>query len=129
MLDEMAEQLNRATESQLFTYKEAFLNSLRNANLLFGEYAFRRVSQLNRKRNPINKSLFTCMSVILAHYDHDDLSEYDWGDKALVALAKKLDTDIEFSDSFSKGTGDPVRISIQFGTTRKLIDEVIARDK
>lgn len=127
-LDQACSRLDKMTKKQLKYYKEKFSVAMKNAYLLFGNEAFRRVSNLDTKRQPINKSLFTCTSVILSYYDYDKLNEYEWNDYVRDRLAKEIEQNFSFNESLSKGTGDPSRIKVQFQTMSKIIQEVTSDD-
>jgi len=127
-LDKAFERLNKCTDQELIDYRESFLTAMTNSYMLFGKYAFRRVDSLNEpnhKLKPYNKSLFTCCSVILSHYNTQRLANMNLEDSVLVRLVHEIANDREFSESLSKGTGDVTSINIQFGKMRKIMKEMI----
>lgn len=70
---ELSEMLNDDIKNINIKYhthgqlKELFYSAMKRANVLFGEYAFRKaVPNQNRMRTPINKSLFETWSVLLS---------------------------------------------------------------
>ncbi|MDO7787867.1 DUF262 domain-containing protein [Desulforamulus aquiferis] len=127
-LDQACDNIDNARVQKLKYYRRKFLNAMKTAYLLFGDDAFRRVSIRDNKRKPINKSLFTCMSVILADYDYDKLSNHDWRDIAKKRLATEIDKNNVFNESLSKGTGDPSRIKVQFSVMKKIIEGLMTND-
>lgn len=130
-LDKTYEQINRLSVSNLNNIKKSFDNSMKNSYLLFDKYAFRRITfkELNNnnepKLKPINKSLFTCISVILAYYDYEEIKDLNISDRMIEKLAKEMAENNDFEESLSKGTGDLSRIKIQFSVMRKIVKEVI----
>lgn len=132
-LDKTYEEINRNRFSikELEKIKKDFDNSMKNSYLLFGKYSFRRVvfSELEPKLKPINKSLFTCTSVILAYYNYEDIKDLNISDKMVKKLALELEENVIFDESFSKGTGDLSRIKTQFKLMKKIISEVIENAK
>jgi len=130
-LDKNHEKINKFSAKELEIIKLKFDNSMKNAYLLFNKYAFRRLPIQNnsvndeQKLNPINKSLFICTSVILANYEYEELKKLNIGDKLLNRLAEELATNEEFEESFSRGTGNVLRIETQFSTMKRITEEVI----
>ncbi|KGA97506.1 hypothetical protein AJ85_01935 [Alkalihalobacillus alcalophilus ATCC 27647 = CGMCC 1.3604] len=130
-LDNAHDWLNKSSENELRQLIDVFNNAMNNSDLLFGKFAFRRITlddlnpEIDTKLNPINKSLFTCVSVILHNIPNKELRKLKIGDGMLVRLAKELLRNKDFDESLSKGTGDPSRIKIQFQTVQKIINEVI----
>lgn len=128
-LDKTHEWLTKASETELLSLKNIFDNAMKNSNLLFGKYAFRRVTlkDINEetKLNPINKSLYTCTSVILSNIPNDEIEILEIEDYMLTRLAEELLKNDEFDESLSKGTGDPSRIKTQFRTMQNIVNEVL----
>lgn len=129
-IDEAFEKLNNSTEDQLKKYKNAFITAMKNAEKMFGKYAFRRLDLddlLNpeSRLKPHNKSLFTCKAVVLAHYPYEEVSKIDWQHKAVYTLAETIKKDAEFNESFTKGTGDPSRINVQFHTMSQIVRRLV----
>ncbi|MCR6850064.1 MULTISPECIES: DUF262 domain-containing protein [Bacillus] len=130
-LDKTYEVINKLPNKELVKLKNNFDNAMKNAHLLFDKYAFRRITykELDNanepKLKPINKSLFTCTSIILAYYDYEVIKVLNVNDAMLKRLALEISTNKEFDESLSKGTGDVARIKTQFSTMKKIISEVI----
>jgi len=125
-IDEAFDKINNASDEQLKKYKYLFINAMKNADKMFGKYAFRRldladISNSESRLKPYNKSLFTCESVILAHYSNKEVEKIDWGTTAIEELANNLSKNVEFNEALTKGTADPSRINIQFIIMSKII--------
>lgn len=126
-LDQTFDTLNKMNTADLQKYMEIFNLAMKNSYLLFGDQAFRRGNNGHNKKMPINKSMFTCVSVILSHYMLENRLFKQ--DKIFARLNKELDNNNKFSDALSKGTADVKSIKSQFKYMKRFIDEVIDYDK
>ncbi|QOS92055.1 DUF262 domain-containing protein [Peribacillus sp. JNUCC41] len=134
-LDKTYEAVNKLSFTDLDKIKKKFDNAMKNSYLLFDKYAFRRITykELNNnnepKLKPINKSLFTCTSIILAYYEYEEIKNLNIRDDMIRKLAAEMYKNKNFEESFSKGTGDLSRIKTQFTLTKKIVREVIENAK
>lgn len=96
-----------------------------NSVILFGDNAFRRINNKRESKNkmPINKSLFTCTSVILADYNLETIS--DEKGIGIEEFKREIEGNIEFDESLSKGTSDARQIKKQFKFMELLIERVL----
>lgn len=130
-LDKIYEKINKLPQMELITIREAFDNSMKNSHLLLDRYAFRRLSpqelinKSNQKLRPINKSLFTCTSIILSYYDFEVVKKLNIQDELLTRIAFEMNENEKFDESLSKGTGDLSRIKTQFSTMDRIVKEVL----
>lgn len=96
--------------------REAFLNAMHNAALVFEDRAFRKWPNGVDRRTPVNRALFESWSIALAYFSPDDvLRRRD----CIVATARDLMTnDIEYINSITLSTGDKYRVRTRFQRAR-----------
>ncbi|WP_027399606.1 hypothetical protein [Anaerovorax odorimutans] len=113
-LDDVVEILNNNLRIlPIKQIKEDFYKSMKSAVIMFNSYAFRKI-EINYKannKNMINKSLFTCLSVLICKYDSKEVIK-----KGLIldSFAKAINTDKYLYDSISYATNDAMRIDTAF---------------
>lgn len=120
-LDDVVEILNNDFKSVPFSIiKKDFMLSMKNAFILFDDYAFRKVKIDYDKysRNMINKSLFTAFSVLLSNYDYEVIEKKG---NIIKDFAKWLHKEDYLFESITYGTNDRSRID----TTFLLIEEFL----
>ena len=127
-LDSCVEELNEIPIEKLNKYVDLFKNSMKQANCLFGSYAFRKVTlNYNRMRkSTINKSLMLAVSVLLAaHREYCEVTtERNLTDK----LAILLENDRQLSEAISWGTTTKKSILYVFECLKnKLFDKILLR--
>lgn len=125
-LDDTLELLNgEEDEEKLNAIRNAFLNSMKNAEYLFGKYAFRKCKcehiEPNARKQLINKSLFISLSVLLSNYDYNEIAEKNKKMCMLKPFAHELDGNKDFFNSITAGSSDPKRIELNFSTVEKII--------
>lgn len=124
-LDSCVEELNEIPIEKLNKYVDLFKNSMKQANYLFGDYAFRKVT-LNynsMRKSTINKSLMLAVSVLLA--THREYCELTTGRNPTDELAILLENDRQLSDAISWGTTTKKSILYVFGCLKnKLFDKI-----
>ncbi len=125
-LDEALELLNdEEDEEKLNMIRNAFLNSMKIAEYLFGEYAFRKCKcehiKPNARKQLINKSLFTSLSVLLSNYDYNEVKKKNEKMCLLEPVALELDNNQDFYNAITIGTNDQKRIGLTFSTVQKII--------
>ena len=102
-----------------------FRETMAFAKQLLGEYAFRKVRTVGEVPQVINKALFEAWSVNLANlhpFDRDLL--LNRRDELLRKFVARLNSDEEFLQSVSQGTGDVLMVRKRFNTIRDLLREV-----
>ena len=125
-LDDTLELLNNETDKEkLNVIQNAFLNSMKIAEYLFGKYAFRKCKSEHIKpdarKQLINKSLFTSLSVLLSHYDYNEIMKNNERMCILEPFALELDNNQDFYNAITIGTNDKQRIEVTFNTVKKII--------
>jgi hypothetical protein len=111
-LDACVERLNETSKQELNMYVSLFENSMKLANSLFGEYAFRKVysDYRNTRKSSINKSLMLAITVLLAVYS----DKYKSLKNLTCELADLLERDKNLIDAISWGTSSKKNIIYVF---------------
>lgn len=125
-LDLCVEELNGVPVQDLNKYVTLFKNSMRQAYMLFGEYAFRKVNtNYNQTRkSSINKSLMVAVSVLLAA--HSEYREHTIERELTLDLARLLKDDNNLSIALSWSTSSKKSISYVFECLKnKLFDKFL----
>lgn len=119
-LNQLVETLNQITDYE--KYIVPFKQALSMSYHLFGKNAFRKVT--GSMRSPINKTLMTCITVLLAHnlnrykmpQDRDTLTE---------PLMQKISKKPEFFNAITYGTNNTTKISRVFTNLTELFDSYL----
>jgi hypothetical protein len=115
-------ELKTLTEKQRISMKYNFIESMKLANQIFSQWAFRKVFDKQEKRKPINKALFEVVSVQLARLsDQERLSLCAKKNEFFENFISLMKDDDSFVASVTSTTGDKTRVSYRF----KKIDELI----
>ena len=126
-LDDTLELLIKEDENIIIRIKNSFLNAMNIAYYLFGEYSFRKCKsehlETDSRRQLINKSLFTSLSVILSQFDISIIMNKNNNGCLIEPFAHEFDSNQSFYDSITIGTNDRKRIDTTFDTVNKLINE------
>lgn len=130
-LDMTLEILNDENSEGLLKISNDFKNSMKNSYFLFGEYAFRKCKcqhlKPGAKRQLINKTLFTALSVLLSRYSYEKISENNPPRALLIPLAKELETNSLFNDAVTIGTNDQKKTQLVFDIVEQLIERNLVR--
>lgn len=116
-------KVNNLSEAELNEIENSFKKAMIAAFNIFGENAFRKLSNKNKRKFPLNKSLFEAWSVNLSQLNDKEI-------KVLKERKQKLidnfifytDNDKEFFSSISQAEN---KIEYRFGTIEKIIQEVL----
>ncbi|MFF3892838.1 DUF262 domain-containing protein [Streptomyces sp. NPDC001812] len=94
-----------------------FDRAMKNAQLLFGEHAFRKWPLGVNGKNPINRALFETWSIVLASYEPEDLTQRR---DAIVEAARRLMTsDYTYLEAITASTGGLRRVKYRFEEAAK----------
>lgn len=114
LLDETVTSLNSADRSMLETLRENFFNSMVNAYKIFGDFAFRKASF-------INKSLFLGLSRVLRKYQPGEIDR-----KNVQAIKNNLKQaiwqDDIFSNALSMATNDARNVKIVYNKINQIVE-------
>lgn len=111
-LNTYVEKLNSLSPNELEKYLKCFKKSMQMAQKLFGEYAFRKVDLINRKKSAINKSLMLVISVLLAHHYSDYNAKVNYSNVNFVEkMAELLENDNLLAKAITSSTADKSNIA------------------
>lgn len=116
--------INRMADDDIAKVEESFFRSMSIAKAVFGRYAFRKMFERNGFRSVINKSLFEVWSVCLEKFDKDNVLRNK--DKILDGFIYAMNTDEQYLESITQGTGGVTRVMQRFGTTMRIIQEALS---
>lgn len=107
----------------------AFETSMKRCKQLFGKYAFVKIhldenGNVHCRRDLINKSLFTSISVIMANPKYESICLESQRESVLTALAKRLQVK-EYETAISGATGDRKNVINNFSYTQEVIDSCL----
>lgn len=112
------------TDSQLTELHRVFAKGMRNANVAFGDYTFRKWPLTSDRRNPINRALVETWGTVLADFDEATVAARR---AKLVLHARQLMTDDGgFVGAIAGSTGDPAKVRERFTKVRKAAVEVLS---
>ncbi|PGH38866.1 MAG: hypothetical protein CRN43_12505 [Candidatus Nephrothrix sp. EaCA] len=129
-LDEYAELNIKTKKQDLEKFIPRFSNAMKNAEYLFGKTcAFRNIlpkdAALDSCKPLINKTLFVCISVLLATYDFDKLKNSNSEIALQKPWADKINSDKELFSYLSYGTNGKANLLYTFKALRELFDQEI----
>lgn len=124
-LNEQMRRLNDMPQSERDTLEQRFVRSMRAAEKLFGDDAFRKRYREDDRRKPINKALFEAWSVNLDRLGDAELSQAVQRRAAVRAAFIRLMANREFEAAISQGTGDVRKVQLRFGEIATLLKEVL----
>ena len=105
--------------------RQAFFKAMQLAREIFGNNAFRKFRSRSGGRSVINKPLFECLSVALAHVQESKHRILIDQRDVLREKFSNLMEDREFLDSISIGTQTIDQVRIRFTRVKQIIDEVM----
>jgi hypothetical protein len=115
--------INAQSAQELADLQEMFLKTMRKAEAVFGDYAFRKIYEVDGKRYPINKSLFEAWSVALTAYSQRTLLKHK--DKIVAGFVRVMNEDSDFGKAISQGTGSIANVHKRFQTIEDLLARII----
>jgi hypothetical protein len=117
-------KINTLSEEQLKSIEINFKKSMLAALELFGENAFRKISQGQKKKYPINKALFESWSVNLSQLSEEQIELLKQQQQKLIEIfTYYVDNDEDFQKSISQAAD---KIEYRFTTIEKIIQEVLS---
>ncbi|MBE9142400.1 DUF262 domain-containing protein [Planktothrix mougeotii] len=119
------EEINQSlSEDKLKEIVDSFKRSMIAAYDIFGDTAFRKISNQNGRRYPVNEALFEAWSVNLSKLDDTELHILKKRKEELKQKFSYLvDNDKDFLKSISQA-GE--KVSLRFSTVERIIQEVLA---
>ncbi|MDR2706509.1 MAG: DUF262 domain-containing protein [Planctomycetaceae bacterium] len=129
-LDEFTENHFKSQKTVFDTYMRKFSNAMKNAKYLFGQkYAFRKITlqdiEPNAYKQLINKSLFVCVSILLADYEHEKIRNLNDERLLLKPLAEKPGYDERFFRYLTYGTNGRPNLLYVYEVLKELFNTTI----
>jgi hypothetical protein len=113
----------------LNSIKHNFIESMSLAKDIFGKHAFRKVFNIEKSKNPINRALFEVWSVTLSKLSDKERSILKKNKKMLFHnFVSLMNNDNIFVTSITSATGDTKNIDYRYTTINNLIQEVLKND-
>ncbi|KYC43796.1 hypothetical protein WA1_01130 [Scytonema hofmannii PCC 7110] len=122
-LSKALSKANYLSDEELENIEKEFKKVMLVALEIFGTDAFRKVSNKNKKKYPVNKSLFESWSVNLSQLNNEQIETLKKRKKKLLnSFTFYVDNDKDFLTSISQATS---KIEYRFITIEKIIQEVL----
>ena len=126
-LDDYIDHLNGTND--LSPYVAQFKSGLDDAYRLFGEYAFRKITPKYRslRRSPINKLLFTTVTVLLSRHRPDyssriaQIGDDDW--TMADQLAQRIEDDKVLFSALTWSTNAKENFKVVYAAVKELFDQ------
>jgi len=114
---------NKLSKESLKDIELVFQKTMIDAFDIFGENAFRKISNKTTKKYPVNKSLFEAWSVNLSCLSEQEVEILKYKKKKLVEkFINHVDNDNEFLISISQAAN---KVEYRFSTIERIIQEVL----
>lgn len=116
-------KINQLSEDELNDIEKSFQQTMLDAWNIFGEYAFRKISNSQKKKFPVNKALFESWSVSLSKLTDKQIQVLINNKHKLITIFKKyIDSDKDFLESISQAAG---KVQHRFSTIEKIIEQTL----
>lgn len=126
-LDKSMEDIEKLDDGRRQDLKNAFSRAMEAAHDLFGEYAFRKMTEREGRKNPLNKALFETWSVNLAKLSQDELLILKQKkDKVIDNFVNLMNQDKDFVNSITAGTGKLNAVKTRLEKIEKLLKGVLS---
>ncbi|NEQ68849.1 MAG: DUF262 domain-containing protein, partial [Symploca sp. SIO2D2] len=115
---------NKLNEEELIAIEGVFYKAMIAALEIFGDQAFRKIYKTNKRKKPLNKSLFEAWSVNLSYLSDVQIEVLNNNKQKLInLLINYMNTDQEFLASISQAAN---KVKYRFITIEKIIKEVLS---
>jgi len=129
-LSAVMDEINKMNEQAINNLEMKFTKAMNAAYQIFGNDAFRKRSNLDAPRSPINKALFESWSVNLSELDTEQIQTLierkDQLKEGFMRLMSEREGDPKFESSISQGTGDTKKVKRRFSAIEQLIRDVLS---
>ncbi|AKG21399.1 DUF262 domain-containing protein [Calothrix sp. 336/3] len=116
-------KLNTLSETELNNIENSFKKTMIAAWDIFEKNAFRKISNTQKKKFPVNKALFESWSVNLSKLSHEQIQVLIKNKQKLIHIFKTyIDTDKDFLESISQATD---KIQDRFITIETIIKKTL----
>lgn len=118
--------INNMSQAETFDMLKAFKKSMKAAQTIFADDAFRKRYDIGSSRLPINKALFEAVSVSLANLNDDELGELEIKSQFVRERFMSLCSDRTFDSAISQGTGDIGKVNRRFDMMSSMLKGVVS---
>ena len=119
-------ELKLLTDEARIEMKHNFIESMKLAKEIFGEWAFRKVFDKNERRKPINKAVFEVWSVELARLTDEERKLLKVKkNKVFDSFITLMNDDETFVASVTSSTGDKTKVIYRYTSIENLIKKVL----
>ena len=119
-------ELKLLSENERTEIKNSFISSMKLAKEIFGDWAFRKVFDINERRRPINKALFEVWSAELSRLSENERAQLKSKGKELFAnFIDLMNSDEIFVASITSATGDKTRVGYRYSKIEGIIKNTL----
>jgi hypothetical protein len=123
-LSKALSKINSLSKEEITNIEENFKKAMIAAFEIFNDNAFRKISNKNKRKFPLNKSLFEVWSINLSRLSIEDIQILKERKQNLIdTFVKYVDNDADFLASISQVKN---KIEHRFKTVEKIIQEVLS---
>ncbi|MEQ8996609.1 MAG: DUF262 domain-containing protein [Coleofasciculus sp. B1-GNL1-01] len=123
-LSEALFKINKLTNQELASIKDKFKKAMIAANEIFGENAFRKLSNKNQRKYPLNKAIFEVWSVNLGKLGDKEIQKLKNKKQEIIdSFRNYINNDKEFNSSISQAAN---KVDYRFTTVEKIIQDVLS---
>jgi hypothetical protein len=117
--------LNELTVEERKQIKKDFIKAMDAVYGLFGDYAFRKMYEKGKRKNPINKALFDTWSVNLARLPEKDIETLISRKDIVIKKFIELMNNNDFTSSITTGTGKINAVKTRFSRIETLLKGIL----
>jgi len=118
--------INELSDKEQEEMKQNFIEAMKVAKEIFGNWAFRKADKYPERRKPINKALFEVWSVVLAKLKSDERQKLKINKIQLMeSFVELTKVDTKFKDAITSATGDKPRVIYRFSTIENLVQKIL----
>ncbi len=125
-LEKVMEKINEMSPKERDSLSTDFKKAMCAASDIFGEYAFRKRTNIDDRRRPISKALFESWSVQLARCSPEQIrilvKKREAVQRRFIQLVLE---DEDFNNAISYSTGTPRHVQKRFRAIKQLVEEFI----
>ncbi|MGL5872386.1 MAG: DUF262 domain-containing protein [Xenococcaceae cyanobacterium] len=117
-------KIDKLSEEELNNIEKKMKQIMINSFDIFGDRAFRKLSQKNPRKYPLNKALFEAWSVNFSQLNEEDIQKLKECKQDLIdKFISYVDNDKNFLDSISQAAN---KVNYRFRIIEKIIQEVLS---
>lgn len=125
-LGKVMEKINEMSSKERDSLSADFKKAMCAASDIFGEYAFRKRTNIDDRRRPVSKALFESWSVQLARCSPEQIRVLiEKREDVQRRFIQLMSVDEEFNNAISFATGTPRRVQKRFQAIKQLVEEFI----